>query len=135
MNIFEALFGAAVAAAVIPYKVVVKEANEEENTPKTVTVESLTYRVEVTSGEGTANITVPAPGIKKIVSFFKEKGGVVKAKAGEAKEKVVVAKGKVAEKVSAARAKRAAKKAAAAAEEPEVITIEIPVTDDTVAEA
>ncbi len=127
MNFFEAALGVAVAVALVPYKVVVKKNEDEENAKKTVSLESLTYRAEV--ADGVANVTVPAEGIKKVVKFVTEKCGIVREKAEVAKEKVT-------EKVNAVRAKRAAKKAAAEAEDTaETITIEVPVEDEAVTEA
>ncbi len=125
MKFFETVLGIAVAAAVIPYKVSVDKTSEEENAPKKVSVESLVYRVDVTPKETDGvvgrdiSLTVPADGIRRIFRFTKEKFGVAREKAVEAKDKVT-------DKVAEVRERRAAKKAAAA---DAASVIEVPAED------
>ncbi len=122
MKFFETVLGVAVAAAVIPYKVSVDKTSEEENAPKKVSVESLVYRVDVTPKETDGvvgrdvSLTIPADGIRRIFRFAKEKFVVVRAKAGDVKDKVT-------DKVNDVRERRAAKKAADAS------VIEVPVEE------
>ncbi len=131
MNIFEAALTAVVAAAVVPYKVVVKQISEEENAPKKVSIESLTYRVDVTPVEKdgvvsrNVSFTVPGEGVRNVVGFFKRQCTNVCTTAGNVKDKVAST---VSEKVSSIREKRAAKKAANEMASSESV-IEIPVEE------
>ncbi len=122
MKLLKTILGAAIVAAIVPFKITSEKISDEENAPKKVSVESLTYRLDVTPevNEGVTEkkvtVTVPADGIRRIVSFAKEKFVVVR-------EKATVAKDKVVSTVNNIRDRRAAKKAAAA----EGDVIEVPV--------
>ncbi len=123
-KIVEAAVGIAVTAAIVPYKFSLNATSDEENSPKKLSIESLTYRLDVTptvNENGTVSrdvsLTIPADGLRRVFGFAKDKAIV-------ARDKAVDVKNKCAEKAAEHRAKRAAKKAAAAGNEATVIEIE-----------
>lgn len=152
----------AAVAAVIPYRIAVTPASEEENAPKKVSVDAFLWRVEATKaaeGEehGSCHVIIPSEVCQKTVakikgafSHAKEKactcGEAAKEKAIEIKEKVTegvtAVKEKVTEvtdeiktKVEEAKAKRAAQTAEEVpVEDITVIPTEEPVPEDVSAQ-
>ncbi|MBQ4324327.1 MAG: hypothetical protein IJC29_00890 [Clostridia bacterium] len=101
MKLFKNLFTLATLAAVVPYKVTATPVSEEEGAAKDITVESLTYRVDVLHKEegkdGEVKITVPAEGIKRVIAFVRGKIPVVKEAAVQVKDKAIALKDKAVE--------------------------------------
>ena len=82
----------AAVAAVIPYRIAVTPASEEENVPKKVSVDAFLWRVEATKaaeGEehGSCRVIIPSEVCQKTVAKIKGAFSHVKEKCAEAKEK------------------------------------------------